>query len=313
MRPRGVACLRSPCTALLPAADERSPPRPGPPGGSSGAAAAARGATDPRRPSNHSGRAANQEPLERFTARASERRPHDGGGRPRNGRTRARRGAGFPSTRFLGAPAPTRRGGRGAPVLEPAPVDVRRRRDALLPASGRPGGRRGWATNTASVGVWRTPAALWRVPGAQLPGYNGGRLPDTRWRPTRQQNWVSLHNGSWASLCLCRPRSAHFSARQRLCPLGVWTTTEAATIIGGGSTPPASGFPYDPRGNVAVSNMDHFCPFLGSEKATSIRARVARVHWKACEFLYKRHARSNTFCACLLTLFCSSIALSSVT
>ena len=65
--------------------------------------------------------------------------------------------------------------------------------------------------------------------------------------------------------------------------------------------------------NVAVSNMDLFCPFLGSEKATSIRARVARVHWKACEFLYKRHARSNTFCACLLTLFCSSIALSSVT
>lgn len=156
-----------------------------------------------------------------------------------------------PTTRFLGAPAPTRRGGRGAPVLEPAPVDVRRRRDALLPASGRPGGRRGWATNTASVGVWRTPAALWRVPGAQLPGYNGGRLPDTRWRPTRQQNWVSLHNGSWASLCLCRPRSAHFSARQRLCPLGVWTTTEAATISGGRSTPPASGFSYDPRGTRA--------------------------------------------------------------
>ena len=68
-----------------------------------------------------------------------------------------------------------------------------------------------------------------------------------------------------------------------------------------------------PPANVAVSNMDHFCPFLGSEKATSIRARVARVHWKACEFLYKRQARSNTFCACLLTLFCSSIALSSVT
>jgi len=176
MRPRGVACLRSPCTALLPAADERSPPRPGPPGGSSGAAAAARGATDPRRPSNHSGRAANQEPLERFTARASERRPHDGGGRPRNGRTRARRGAGFPYN----------------PLSRRARADAaRRQRCACARACA---GRRATASR-------RVAACKWAAGGAARLGHQHGvrgRVADasgaleSAWRAAARLQWRPL-------------------------------------------------------------------------------------------------------------------------